>query len=211
MLNAQFTMCFKDVYTEAPNVLDGIVMSTTTRTTQLVDMLKAKYDVYEISGETIPEFQLFLTNTFNQWVSYYEQMLDAYEEEFDWKLGDVETPNITYGNDTTRVVTPRVKTRTTNTEGIVTTTEDYDLPRSTTTENRPSSKTVVTPSAGQNITENESIAGTDTIHDEGERTETGTRARVNLVQQREKFLKTIRNLYAEFADKFKPCFLDMYL
>lgn len=189
MLNAVFTMCFKDVKEIAPHVLDNIQMSTPARTKALTLALSARYDIYEIAGETIPEFQLFLTNTFNQWVFYFEQLLDAYEQEFDWRLGDVETLDITHGTDMTRVMSP----------AIVTTTENYDLPRSSTSESRPSSKTISTPS------------GTDTVEDDGERTEQGTRSLVNLVKQRMDFMRSVRNLYADFAEKFKPCFLSMFM
>ena len=210
MLNAKFTMCFKDVYTIDPNLFDEMEMSSVDRLTNLIKMLKAKYDIYEISAETIPEFKLFLTNTFNQWVFYYEQMLDAYEEEFDWKLGDVESVDITHDNDNTRTITPRAQVTTTTTPGVTSTTEDYDLPRSTSTENRPSSKSVVTPTGYDTVTSG-GVEGEDTVVDDGTRTKQGTRSHVNLVEQREKFLKAIRNLYSEFADKFKPCFLDMFM
>lgn len=209
LLNANFTMCFRDVYTIEPNIFSEMEMSTTDRLDALIGMLKAKYDIYEISAETIPEFKIFLTNMFNQWVFYYEQMLDAYEEEFDWKLGDVDSSNMTFTDDNTRTLTPRAVYTTTSTPGVVSTTEDYDLPRSTATESRPASKSVTTP-MGNDVTTSGGTDGTDTVVDDGEKTETGSRSHVNLVEQRDKFLKAVRNLYMEFADKFKPCFMDMY-
>lgn len=209
LLNAQYTMCFVDAYALDPTLFDDMEMSTDERKNALVKMLKSKYNIYEIAGETLQEFKLFLTNKFNQWVFYYEQLLDAYEQEFDWKDGDVEDVDMVYTNDATRVVTPRTQAKTTSTPGVINTREDYDLPRSTSSENRPSSKTVTTPS-GQDVTIAGSISGEDTIEDDGTRTEKGKRGRVNLVEQREKYLKAVRNLYMDFAEKFKPCFLDMY-
>lgn len=37
-----------------------------------------------------------------------------------------------------------------------------------------------------------------------------TRKTVDLITQKERYLKLIRNLYSEFADKFQPCFITMF-
>lgn len=208
MLNANFTMCFKDVYEQYPTVLDDIQMSTDSRTELLVEMLKSRFDIYEIAGETISEFKLFITNKFKSYVKYYEEMLDAYEEEFDWKLGNVDTLNLADTDGNTRTVTP-ASVRYAYTEPRTdSTSEDYDLPRQATSENRPSSKTVSRDSEVR--VETGYVSGNDTIVDTGGKTHTGTRSNVNLVEQRTKFMSSVRNLYSEFADKFTPCFLQIY-
>ena len=49
------------------------------------------WDAYEISGETIGEFKMFLLDTFNLHKDYYEEMLDNYEKEFDYTTGVTRT------------------------------------------------------------------------------------------------------------------------
>ena len=208
MLNAKYTMCFKDVYTIKPSIFNDMMMSTTARTDKLIGMLKAKYDLYEISGETIQEFQLFLTNKFLQYVDYYEQLLNAYDAEFDWQDGDVETFDLTEEHDDTSTLTPRTKRETTVTPQNDATSDEYDLPRSASAENRPSGRTISRDSTVK--TESQVTEGTDEVHDVKEKTNTGNRKLVNLVEQRKKYLDSVRNLYLEFADRFKPCFIQIF-
>lgn len=210
MLNAHYTMCFKDVLTLAPDILQNLVLDTTAHTEKFQEMLKAKWAIYEISGETIPEFQVFLEAKFNQYKDYYIEMINAYETQIQWLDGDVisETYNITDTNN--EKYTPKVAITTTDTPRVTTTDSEYDLPRSASSENRPSGKSI-TEHDGTN-TRVVSPDGTNFNETDSTKTKTGgtTRKAGNPTELRKKYLDSIRSLYAEFAEKFKACFLDMY-
>lgn len=209
MLNANYTICYKDVLEIAPDILDNIVWDTTEHTTKLKDMIYSKFFNYEISGETIQEFKLFMEAKFNQYKDYYAELLRTYEVSFDWRDGDVEIEDLETVTDGTKDFTPRTKYRETTTPGVVVTNEDYDLPRSSSSENHPSGKTVSTPT-GTNIVETEGLDGKDTTKDDITVTGDNTRKRVNLVKQRKWYMESIRNVYEEFADKFEPCFCQLF-
>ena len=208
-LKANYTMCYKDVLERCPHLLDNIVWDTPEHTQKLKEMLYAKYFNWEIAGETIQEFQLFMETKFNQYADYYAELLNAYDEAFDWKDGDVETDNYGVSKGNTRVFTPRTKYQEEVTPEVVTTTENYDLPRSSASENRPSSKAVSTPT-GSTTTTTEGLEGEDTTTDAGNESHTGSRKRVNLVEQRRLYIENIRNVYAEFAEKFAVCFCNLF-
>ena len=258
MLNAVYTMSYRDVLIEQPHLLDNIVWDTIEHTDKLKEMLYAKYAIYEISGETIQEQQLFMETKFNQYKDYYAEMLAAYETEINWLDGEITTASnseeysesgtetsggtetlthgkaITEGGTDTRDLTREISETTTVNRTESVTTENYDLPRSQPSENRPSSKSIVTPDGEDNTTVVTPGEGTDTSTltyghtftnsgtdtnsksnelergKSGESTKSSSVKVADLINQKERFLKLIRNLYSEFADKFKPCFLDMY-
>ena len=213
MLNANFTMCFKDVTILAPDIMDNLTMSTESRTNSLHSMLHAVYDNKEISGETIPEFQLFLEMKFKQYKDYYEELLDIYESQINWQGGEILTIEDDTTNTRTRVYTPRAEYRTEETfePSVTTTTTNYDLPRSASTENHPTTKSTTSPS-GSNVstTYTGGTSGTDTTADSDTGSLSRESSRVNLVEQKRKMLDLLRNVYKEFADKFRACFLDLY-
>ena len=181
LLNAIYTMSLKDCLEIDPTCLDGIAWDDSDRTQALKDMVVAKFYNWEISGETIPEFKLFIKYKFEQYKDYYEEMLDAYETQINFLDGDKRTTE--YEDDS--VLTPRAQYESVN----------YDLPRSDTSINRPTSKST-----------NGGVSGTDTTHAEGARTTKGG----NVIELKKNYLNMIRNLYEEFASKFKPCFIELW-
>lgn len=213
MLNAEFTMCFMDVIKLAPDTLENIQMSTPSRTSALVSMLHATYDNREISAETIPEFKLFIEMKFNQHKAYYEEVLDIYEASINWADGEKVVLNDVTGGSKTVEYTPRAKYTTTDTFVPLesSTNTHYDLPRSDTSENRPSTKDV-TERGGSNTNTRVSVGteGKDTTAEGTTGSLSRTSTRVNAVEQKKKALSLLRNVYLEFAEKFGACFLDIY-
>lgn len=213
MLNANFTICFKDAVEIAPDIMNVIVMSTESRTSSLRDMLHAVYDIKEISGETIPEFKVFLQTKFNQYKQYYEELLDVYESQINWQGGEILNIEDNTTNNRSKVYTPRAAYRSEDwaQPGVTTITTNYDLPRSASTENHPTSKTVTNPMGESRSTHyTQGIEGTDTTADNDSGTLSRESTRVNLVEQKKKMMNMLRNIYKEFADKFNACFLDLY-
>lgn len=94
-MQAKYTMTFYDLLSLDPDFIsNNLKMSTDDRTNNLVDALKAQWSVYEISGETIGEFKLFLVTTFNEYKRYYEEMLDNYDKEFDYREGIIRKTSL---------------------------------------------------------------------------------------------------------------------
>ena len=211
MLNADFTMCYKDVLRIYPNVTENISFGTSEQTKKLLDMLYSKYAIYEISGETIQEFKLYLENKFNQYKDYYLEMISAYETQVEWLDGLITQDTYDLHDTSDEKYTPGVIMRTTDSPGVTMTDEHYDLPRSSSSENRPSSRDVSTPSGSTTRTVEPVGTNNNDTYKKVDKGGTVTRTHADQVEQRDKYLKSIRNLYSEFADKFKPCFLDMWL
>lgn len=189
LMNAVYTMSYMDALTIKPTLLDNIVWDTDEHTQKLKDMLYSKFYNWEISGETLQEFQLFLEAKFNQYKDYYAELLSAYETQIDFLEGNKVTRSATITDDGENVSTPRAEI----------TSENYDLPRTTASQERPSSKTI---SKGTN--------GTDKLEIDNERTIEDTTMGGNVIDLKRKYMDLLRSIYAEFADKFKPCFIDLF-
>ena len=258
MLNAVYTMTYKDALEIDPTLLNGIVWDTPEHTSKLKEMIYAKYAIYEISGETIPEQRLFMENKFLQYKDYYAEMLEAYETSIAWLDGEItshsessefgetatettdDSTELTHGHtetdggsDTNTIQREITETTTTERTEEVTTTL-FDLPRSASTENHPSRITKEKPDGEPNVTTVAPSDGEDTSTvDYGhtlthggkdttdrdisvEKSKSGDNSRqattkvADLITQKERYLKLIRNLYAEFADRFSPCFLTLF-
>lgn len=258
MLNAIYTMCYKDVLEVCPTLLDQIVWDTPEHTEKLKEMLYSKYFNYEISGETIGEEKLFLTEKFNEYKDYYAEMLGAYETSIEWLDGEItsyseessfsedgsettsDDSSLTHGHtetdsgtDTNKVEREITETTTIQRTEEVTTTR-YDLPRSSSSENHATQIVKEHPDGEPNTTTVAPSDGTDTSSLEygkvkthggkdsterdiekttgksGESSKSHTAKVADLINQKERYLKLIRNLYSEFADKFKPCFITMF-
>ena len=190
MLNAIYTMTLKDALATMPSLLDGITWDSEEHTTKLRDMIMAKFFNWEISGETLQEEALFLEMKFNEYKDYYLELLEAYETEIDnWLAGTVVSEEGEASSESSKDFTPRAEY----------TNEDYDLPRSTTSENRPSAKHTSKGTGGKDTTEDES-SGSHSL----------TRTTGDPIEQKAKYMKLLRSVYSEFADKFKPCFIDLF-
>ena len=214
MLNANFTMCFMDVVQLAPDVLDVIQMSTTSRTDALISMLHAVYDNKEISAETIPEFKIFLRMKFDEHKDYYEELLDTYETAVDWAAGESATLSDVTGGSKTVEYTPRAKYTTTDTHvfGDSEKTVHTDLPRYSSAQNYPTSEDSLAHTGTNTVTRvSEGTDGKDTTGEQTAGTLSRTSTRTNPIIQKKKALELLRNVYREFAERFNACFLDLYM
>ena len=89
---SKYTMTFYefcDMYDDW--LTQTLVMSTPSRSSALISALKHRWNIYEISGETIDEFKLFLKDTFEYEKKYYEDLITEYDKEFDYRLGTTKT------------------------------------------------------------------------------------------------------------------------
>lgn len=190
---ARFTMVFADVLREYPDILDPLSLDTPEHTNKFKDVLKGKFKLYEIGLETPHLFQEALVNKLAVKKDYYLELIHAYETQVNMLDGLVSTTTTEHeGNGSnSNTVTPRTKT-----ESI-----HYDLPRSTASDNHPSSKDTT-----EVVNGTDSSSGTYLDHFENESTtKTG-----NAIDQKVKYMKMLRNVWEEFVTEFKSCFLDLY-
>lgn len=184
IMTAKYTQFFKDfipnLYHEIGNSIyadfythyeDALTDDewTGTRLRQLTDMIINKYEYYEVFTEYDIDFDEMFISMFRRYKDYYYQMLIAYETEI----------NFLDGNKVTRTYEPRVQYEADN----------YDLPRSSSSVSRPTTKSI-----------NAAIAGTDTTVIKGG----------DVIELKRRYLDLIRNLYDEFASKFQPLFIEMF-
>ncbi len=125
---AYVTITLRDAIKEEPDLLENLVLKTQEQTNKFIKVFRAKWDLYEIGGETIELFKAFITNRFNLKIDYYQQMIDEYEKEFDYLDGR-------------KTVTEYHETADTNST-------DYDLPRSNGSAGKATTKTNVNGNLG---------------------------------------------------------------
>lgn len=180
-LYTRYTITLHDALIDNPDLLDGLVMSTADRTKKLKEMFINRWEIYEIGLETINLFKLCINNKFNTIVGFYEELLDAYETKINMLDGKKFS-----------ITTTRNKAINTNgnNENL-----NYDLPRTVQAESKPSSK------SSSNSANNSNEDSTETI------TQTGNE---NVIELKKEYMKIIKNIYLDFAEDFKTCFLDLY-
>lgn len=178
-----------DLLSDSGTLWENWEWDTTAHLEKLKDMIIAKFYNWEISGETLQEFKLFMYYKFQQYKDYYAEKLNAYETEIDFLDGDKRITEEATSASNTETSTPRAKRQT----------ETYDLPRTDSTINRPSDRTI---SGG--------IEGDDTVENEGEGSLERTTKGGNVIRLKKEYLDLLQSVYDQFADKFKPCFIDLF-
>ena len=203
-LKSVYTMTLHDALIIDPTLLDSIDFTTIDDTledesysAELRNMVIAKFDLYEIAGETLGEQKLFIKRKFEQYGAYWLKLLEAYSEEINWKVSETLSINESGTNNNTRTYTPTVKYKNT------TDNEFTDLPRSTASQERPTNK-------NHNVSTNEVVSGNEITADTGGDTHNNTTTRSRPVDDWKKYLAALRNLMDEFADKFRPCFIQLF-
>lgn len=159
--------------------------------TALTDMLYNVYEYYEV-GDDDEMFQ-FMLDTFCEYSSYYKEIIDNYSKEYHYELNNKrlvtksDALNIS-GNNTT--------------SGTGSNT-DYELPNKVIPENQYRN----TPTS---ITDNEN-SSSKTYQNATSRTSTyATEFNNEFIDLKNKYMNQIRNVYREFAMKFKDCFYQIY-
>ena len=85
------SITLRDALKLDPTILNNLQMSTQERTTKLHNTFKAYYNSKSIAGETIELFKLWISDKFNVYKDYYEQLLDEYEKAINLDAGIVTT------------------------------------------------------------------------------------------------------------------------
>ena len=194
---AKYTETFHDFLILNPLFLGMTIrMSSEERIEKLKNALISEYNLYEIGGETEEMFMIMFADTFNQWVDYYEERITAYEKQYDYTISNRRRT---------------IKSSTIGTSGSQDGTDssdnkhtDIELPNKQVSldyEGYPNAinKDV---SSGSNHREYENETNLDdtvtTIFDD------------EFLDLKNKYLAQLRNIYLEFAKKFKECFILIY-
>lgn len=201
---AFYTTTLKDALEIDPDLFEHMTLDTTEHTNKFIDMFTARWDIYEIGGETVALFKRFIEDKFNTLKDVYIERLKTYEQEFNYLDGYVQKIKET--------------TKTTNDNSLVSETEGelsdskdseyYDLP------NRQINSGNGYLSKKDKI--GKSSTGTSTTTNTEDKTEDIIRnyektGGVDILNQRIQYLnKYIRNIYLDFAEEFKSCFCLIY-
>lgn len=193
MMYSPTTITLRDALRYETDLLDDLELSTDARTISFKNMFIAMYNNRSLGAETISLFKYWITDKFNEVKDYYEQRLDIYEKELDGDDGKTITRTLSEDNSST--VNNGSHTDSSNTG------THYDLPRTSSATASPTTQD----------TETNELNGNSTSSGVGNRdlTETIT-GDVNIIEQREKWLKFIRNIYHDMCKEFKDCFSLIY-
>lgn len=182
----RYTERFTDFITNNPNWLEeNLVMSTTERTTKLVQMLINTYGIYEISGETEGEEKEFLIDVFGCYKDYYEEILDNYTKKFNFESGIINNSLTTHtkkndGEDSNvniHVELPNKK---------IDANDYFNYPDN-------ADKEITTRGTSVTDTNTSSVTSND-----------------KYIKLKNQYIRQIRNIYSEIALKFKECFIMLY-
>lgn len=185
MLWTMTSITLLDALKIEPTLLDDFDFGDNNRNAKFNKIFKAMYNTKSLAGETIELFKIYIDDTFNEFVDYYNELLDIYETQLNYSDGIKAT---------------RIHRDTGDSQDTANSSNEnkvIDLPNSTT--------------EGEYITEKTKNTSNSGLHNEYSKTiSESITGGVNVIDQREKMLKYIRSLYIEFAEKFKDCFAFVY-
>lgn len=194
---AKYTETFHDFLVLNPLFLGMTIrMSTEERIEKLKNALISEYNLYEIGGETEEMFMIMFADVFNQWKDYYEERISAYEKQYDYTVGNRRRT---------------IKSSTIGTSGSQDGNEssnnkhtDIELPNKVVSQDYEGYPNAINKdvASGNNHREYENETNLDdevtTIFDD------------EFLDLKNKYLAQLRNIYLEFAKKFKECFILIY-
>lgn len=93
-----YSITLHDVLEVEPALLTNIFTfdGNNTRATKFIKVFLGMYDIYEIGAETIELFKNWLQDTYDEYIDYYIEMLDAYEIKINMLDGVVSDDLETY-------------------------------------------------------------------------------------------------------------------
>lgn len=187
------TMTLRDALKRDEHFIDFLSLSTETQTTTLRNMFIAVWDIYELGGETMYFTQRMLKNKFDSIKDYYQNLINAYEQQLDYQDGIKSVVQF----DTS----DRASNQRSGSDSYQNENQKIDLPNRSTT--------------GEYVSNKDKDNGSTTY---GKREEfidvkdhtTTTTGNVNVIEQRTKYLEYLRNIYYEMVNEFKPCFAMIF-
>ena len=162
----------------------------------LVKMLENVYNYYEIGTDEKFTMLLFLRDVFNEYGPYYNELIGNYNKEYDYAKNN---KRVVRRNDTLNIAGSSKLDN--HTDGKNT---EYVLPNKVTDDNYESTPSGITKDV--NDYKQDKVYDNNTTRD----SETETEFNNEFIDLKNKYLNQIRNVYREFAMKFKECFYQIY-
>ena len=175
-----------------------------------------KFFLREIYTSSTTEFLESLINKFDYWLPYYDEKLEAYLTQINWINNKIENISIARAEheviDEDNSVTYGKTITTTDDEHQIVDTH-YDLPRTTSSENRPSMQDVrdIDDHTSKDESSGEDTSAQDRVKDTTNNESIMHSGTENLIRAKKDYLDLIRNLFDEFAERFRPLFLEVFL
>lgn len=209
MVEAKYTMLYRNWLVANPELspltnYGELLLSymseslfTSDMASDMVNMLASVYRYYECGTDDYDEMLQFMKDTFDEYKDYYYELITNYKKEYDYALNNK------------RVITKSDKL---NMEGNTQVSNEqdgsnirYDLPNKVVAESNWRS----TPS---DITDSKdsSVNNKDYTNETTRDSTTTTDFNNEFIDLKNKYINQIRNLYREFAMKFKDCFYQVY-
>lgn len=89
---ATYTIVFKNLLELDPNFIwEELQLDTIEHTDKFKQMFISVWGLYEIGGETVPQFKDFVRLRFAEYKDYYIEKINAYEKQIDMLDGIKET------------------------------------------------------------------------------------------------------------------------
>ena len=194
---AKYTETFYDFLKDNPTFLDDTIqLSTSERIQKLKEALTSEFNLYEIGGETEDIFKIMFEDTFKQWKDYYEERITAYEKQYDYTQGNKRRT---------------IKSSTINTEGSQdgngssdSKHTDIELPNKQVTQEYDGYPNAISKDNNSDSSHRE-YENETTLDDE-----VTTIFDDEFLDLKRKYMEQLRNIYLEFAKKFKECFILIY-
>ena len=205
MIEAKYTMLYNNWLGQAAfvgsygSILKGYITGKNKAnidTDSLYDMLFAVYSFYEIGDEDKLTFLLMMEHVISEYIDYYDELIGNYKKEYDYALNNkrvvTKSDNLNMIGNTLISVDNKDKQT------------EYQLPNKVIDENYRSTPSNIVDT--DNTTKNNKDYTNNTTRDSSTTTEFNN----EFIDLKNKYLNQIRNVYREFAMKFKDCFYQVY-
>lgn len=196
------TMKLVDVLECYPNMLDDLVLNTDENTQKFKDMFVAYWGFHESAFDTTDLFIRRIHDYYDVHKDFYINMLNVYQQEVNALDGYTETETGDSLTEDLRDEDSTIHSTSSNdSENSL-----YDLPNANNSGlGYKTNANEITSEGENNTTKNYS---TDNKVNRDYRRNF---KRVNVIEQRELYYKTMKNVMLEFVKKFSPCFLMIYM
>lgn len=241
---AKYTMSYQEfvaLWTSTPSYNEFMAAITTDFgkfAEELKLVLYSRWHEYEIAGETVGEQGDFMVQTYYEYRSYYKEMFQTYDKEFNFATDGLKRVNVLHTeaasngtvSDEGSSSNTRFNTGSVTDSGSSEVTDQdksihVDLPNKQISptdiyaypsdgDKRDGSSTTTT-SNTRGTTDSEEASATVTndrsTANEGTSDSTNTYTDyTKFYEIKERAMKSIRNLYKDFAEKFSDCFIHIF-
>lgn len=194
---AKYTETFHDFLKRNPYFLEHeLHFPDNERTEKFHRALISKYNLYEIGGETEEMFKIMLKDVFELWNEYYAERISAYEKQYDYTIGNRRR---TLKSSNVHSTSNQYNTDTSDNKHT-----DIELPNKKVSDDYEGYPNAI--SKDKNVIDSYKDYSSDSnLNDE-----VTTIFDDEFLDLKNKYLAQLRNIYLEFADKFKECFIIIY-